>query len=538
MMRTSKVMETSNNNTNAKGSIMKKQMLKLMVIIGVAGFFAGTLNAAETIKLKTSKEISNSIFGTQTHFGQWWKYKEVMPLIEKAGLKWIRDEVYWGRVEKEKGVLKVPAKAQAWIDDANARGINVLIPLGYGNKHYPMKDFEAFRDGFCRYSAFLAKHFKGKVAVWQIFNEPTNFNTFRPAYGGSWNAKAGTETPWVRRYAELSIAAAKAIKAVDPDAIVIAGHCVFPINHHLIDILEEKGEAGLLDGLVIHPYTFKLPPEVSPYGGRVIEERDGISIADDDHTYSSIIRRLKKKMKSAGMKNTDLYATEFGYTTFHRTLSSPSKGDTVYEGFSEATQAKYLARYFMLHLANELKAALQYDFQDDGFPGSPRGIKHPEGNFGMVKHPKENYEPKPSYYAIQRLASLFCDSVKLFKKGFSVAVSPDRYLPSKNWKYIEPYMVWDGQEIQSLNRVEKYLFKNADTGEVMLVLWNAVRPSDRQDLLSDVTLETADYTGFTGVDIMTGKSFKVAASTKDGKTVLKNVVIPDYPVIIKMTPKK
>jgi len=30
----------------------------------------------------------------------------------------------------------------------------------------------------------------------------------------------------------------------------------------------------------------------------------------------------------------------------------------------------------------------------------------------------------------------------------------------------------------------------------------------------------------------------VNASVKDGKTVLKNVIIPDYPVVIRMTPKK
>jgi len=154
----------------------------------------------------------------------------------------------------------------------------------------------------------------------------------------------------------------------------------------------------------------------------------------------------------------------------------------------------------------------------------------------MVKHGSDNYELKPAYHAIQRMCSLFCDPVKLFKDGFAVTASPDRYLPSKNWKRIEPYMIWDGQEIQALNRVEKYLFKNSETGEVMLVLWHAIWPSGRKDLMSDVTLDTADYTGFSGIDIMTGKSFKVAASVKDGKTVLKDVIIPDYPVVIKMFP--
>ena len=96
----------------------------------------GCANAEEAIQLKTSKEIPASIFGTQTHFGQWWDYKEVLPLIEKAGFKWIADEIHWGSVEKEKGVLKIPAKAD-WVNDAVRRGINIQIGLVYGNKHYP-----------------------------------------------------------------------------------------------------------------------------------------------------------------------------------------------------------------------------------------------------------------------------------------------------------------------------------------------------------------------------------------------------------------
>ena len=500
---------------------------KVMVAMVIAGILTISMAAAdEAIKLKTSKEIPGSIFGTQTHFGQWWKYREVMPLVEKAGIKWIRDEIYWGAVEKKKGELKIPAIADEWVNDAVARGINVMIPLDYGNKFYPYKDFEAFKKGYANYCAFLAGHFKGKVKVWEIWNEPQNF-AIRPAYGGSWNAKEGTETPWLRNFTDLVISAAKAIRQADPEAVIITGGGCPPITYHLLDMLKAKNAVHLIDGVTLHPYPYKLPPEIQPWGGDTITERDGISVADDDHTYSSLVRRLKEKMSSVGMKTTDIYVTEFGYATYHRTH------DGIYVGFTPSAQAKYLARYFILHLVNGIKAAIQYDFQNDG-----TDIKNAEHNFGLVKAPAHDYEPKPSYYALQRIFSLLSEPVKQFKPDWLTTVTPDRYLPSKNWKYFEPYMIWDGQEIQFLNRVEKYLFKNNETGEVMLVLWNAVRASDRQDLLSDVTLETAAYTGFAGIDIMTGEGFKVNASTKDGKTVLKDVIIPGYPVVIKMGPKK
>jgi len=531
--------------------ILKKRnvVAGLLLVAALLVISTSCANAEEAIQLRTSKEIPASIFGTQTHFGQWWDYKGVLPLVENAGFKWIRDDFGWQNIEMEKGVLNLndPEAAQNllknnayfknadnYVNDANARGIDVIMVLVYGNKHYPYENFEEFKKGYANYCAFAAKHFKGKVKVWEIWNEPSVFE-IRKAYGGSWNAKEGAETPWLQKYTDLIIAAAKAIRKVDPDATIIAGSCIFPVNYHFMDLLKEKGGIELLDGLVIHPYTYKLPPEVSPYGGDVIAERDGMSVSDDN-TYSSIIRRMKEKMKEVGMRTTDIYATEFGFSTYHPTIGSAAigPGGNLFGGFSEQAQAKYLARYFILHLVNDLKVAMQYDFQNDGF----NSRKHLEHNFGLVKHPGSNYEPKPSYYALQRICSLLSEPVKQFKPDWQTTVSPDRYLLSKNWKYIEPYIMWDGQEIQSLNRVEKYLFKNSETGEVMLVLWNAVRSSDRQPLLSDVTLDTADYTGFAGIDIMTGKSFKVNSSVKDGKTIFKNVIIPDYPVVIKMSPKQ
>jgi len=137
---------------------------------------------------------------------------------------------------------------------------------------------------------------------------------------------------------------------------------------------------------------------------------------------------------------------------------------------------------------------------------------------------------------MQRICSLLDNTAEVFTPDWSVTLSQDRFAPSK-WIFVEPYLIWDGEKIDSLNRAEKYLFKNTETGEVLLVLWHAIRVTDRQDLISDVTLDTVAYTGFSGIDIMTGEGFKVNASVKDGKTVFKDVIIPDYPVIIRMTPK-
>ena len=55
----------------------------LLLVTALLVISVGCANAEEAIQLKTSKEIPASVFGTQTHFGQAWKYKEVLPLIEQ-----------------------------------------------------------------------------------------------------------------------------------------------------------------------------------------------------------------------------------------------------------------------------------------------------------------------------------------------------------------------------------------------------------------------------------------------------------------------
>lgn len=503
------------------GSVLVKQMV-------IKGAKSASVNLGEP---KKSGEISSSIFGTQTHFGQWWDYKKVIPLIEEVGFKWIKDEVYWGRVEKEKGVFAIPTNAENWINDANERGIDVALGLLYGNKNYPLTEdnFEEFKKGYANYCAFMVKTLKGKVKRWEIWNEPSNFS-IRKCFGGTWNAieeTQGEECPWLRKYAELVIVAATAIREVDPDAEIIAAPDN-PKAHYLLDIMKEQNAVHLIDGVSFHPYSYKMPPEIRPYGGKLNETRDGAVIADDDHSFSSEVRLLKEKMKAVGMNPDNLYATEFGYMSFHRTV------DSIYEGVTESAQAKYLARQMILNLVNGIKMAVQYDFQDDK---SGKSMQGQWGHCGLVRHPNHNYSPKPSFFALQRVFSLLSSPVKQ-STNTAVAVIPDRYADSKNWKRVDAYMVWDGDDLQGLNRVEKHLFTNGDN-ELILVLWNAVRESDRMALLTEnIIVGTTEYSNPLAIDILTGETYDITSEVKGNKTFLKNVVVPDYPIVIKMFKKQ
>ncbi len=56
-----------------------------------------------------SRDSLGRFFGAQTHFGQHRAgIEETLDLIKDAGIGWIRDEVYWSQVEKERGVFRFP----------------------------------------------------------------------------------------------------------------------------------------------------------------------------------------------------------------------------------------------------------------------------------------------------------------------------------------------------------------------------------------------------------------------------------------------
>jgi hypothetical protein len=61
-------------------------------------------------------------------------------------------------------------------------------------------------------------------------------------------------------------------------------------------------------------------------------------------------------------------------------------------------QAAYQVRGMLLGLHGGVKMWYIYDFVDDGT--SPTDNEH---DFGLVRHIRQNYEPKPAFYAIQRI---------------------------------------------------------------------------------------------------------------------------------------
>ena len=153
-----------------------------------------------------------------------------------AGLPFVRDEVHWQTLEPVKGQLSFPERSR-WVESATENGINCLVVLSYGNTVYdfgkpsqtdldaggawdctlPVRDGnpettadDEYFDAYIRYVDFVSKSLAGKVAAYEIWNEP-DIKYF--------NTKDATAAD----YTEMLKAAYRTIKKNDPDVTVLGG---------------------------------------------------------------------------------------------------------------------------------------------------------------------------------------------------------------------------------------------------------------------------------------------------------------------------
>src|SRR5665213_852527 len=91
---------------------------------------------AASAQTRPSEFPGDPRMGVCTHFAQGWDYEKIMPLIEKSGLGWIRDDLGWEPIESQKGVYHIPERTLAWIKAAHAHHLRVLAILNGSNKLY------------------------------------------------------------------------------------------------------------------------------------------------------------------------------------------------------------------------------------------------------------------------------------------------------------------------------------------------------------------------------------------------------------------
>jgi hypothetical protein len=247
------------------------------------------------------------------------------------------------------------APYDAAINDARKRGMTVqLTPTGNPKFTNRGRGYLGYRNPspsrYARWMGQIARHFRGRVAAYSVWNEPNLRDYLSPQI-------VGRRAVGHIIYARLVRAAYNAVKRADPGAKVLIGE-TSPSNLPL-RFIERAARAlpgGLrADGWAQHPYQFvkisPLRPQRFYTGG--ISNVGAMKVA---------MRRLARthKLRTRSGAPLPLYLTEFGY---------PRPG-AYYGYFSEALRNRYTLEAFRLAKRSGAKVLVWYQLYNN--PGRPR----------------------------------------------------------------------------------------------------------------------------------------------------------------------
>ncbi len=324
--------------------------------------------------------------GACTHTSHGRDIEKTFKAAEDTSLTWMRDELLWADVEKNKGELKLPFNA-SWVDRANEQGIKPLVILAFGNTIYaagkvsqedidqgaantcalPVRDGnpettddDEYFDAFIRYVDFVSKEMKGKVGVYEIWNEP-DIKFF--------NAKDAT----AEDYTELLKEAYKTIKKNDPDAQVAGG--VLAYSGEFLKGMFNAGAGEYMDILSMHYYLGTDAPE------------DGARERLDEK---------REILEDFGYYDMPIWVTETGWAI---------------SNVSEETQAKFIIRNAVIYedflLDNGIDGQyISYELHDSNVTNEQLGGADYESSLGLIRH---DYTLKKSAYAVNIYNKLTAD---------------------------------------------------------------------------------------------------------------------------------
>lgn len=292
-------------------------------------------------------------FGVNIHFTG---APQDLDLIHDGGLRVIRMDLSWSRIERQKGVYDFEtAGYDALTAGCLQRGLRIIYILDYSNRLYEPEQSvrtEAGRQAFAAFAEAAAQRYSGKGILWEFWNEP-NIKQF-------W-----VPQPDVENYGKLVAEAAPLVRKADPSGVLLA-----PATSGIpFDWLENCFQQGLLqwiDALSIHPYRPQ-PPET------VVKDYDRL-------------RKLIEQYAPQG-KKIPIISGEWGYSNINWDKKR----------LSDEQQARYLARMFLINLHQKVPISIWYDWKNDGADPNER-----EHHFGTVGR---DLQPKAAYLAAKSLSS-------------------------------------------------------------------------------------------------------------------------------------
>lgn len=338
--------------------------------------------------------------GVCLHITKGGSYAAIAPLLDNARLTF-RDDVMWGGIETQKGVLQYPPQYHAleqMVDDAVAHKRSPILILDFGNQFYDNGDLpksQAAIDAYARYVSFVVKYFKGRVSQFEVWNE------WNGGMGGLSGKPQTGDT-----YVPLLKAAYKAIKDANPGATVIGG-VVSWTDQSWVDAFAKAGGMDYIDAFSVHPYVINpyaiKPDYLVPKSPQEVHISQSVATATGQTSATATtpaaaafvpirgtpesamqnVDIFKGKLDSLSHgKSIPLYITEMGWPT-----------SATQNGVPESQVAAYLLRFLVMARARPWIAGVWwYDLLNDG--GNANADLD---NYGLLRNASS---PKQAYQAL------------------------------------------------------------------------------------------------------------------------------------------
>jgi hypothetical protein len=419
-------------------------------------------------------------------------HDQLWPVHYDLGLKWVRvaywDSVLnWHYVEQEKGKFVVDPLADQVMTECARNGVNVVLCLAYGNWLYTPQGKRK-----------LAKQIW--EVPWEMAPPPNtpemlegykNFVRFmvrhfreRIRHFEIWNEPcndyAWGNKPNAKEYAQLVKEVAPIIRQEAPQAKILMGGVGWRPGHDkdLKTILEE-GVGRLVDVMTIHPFY-------------------GMSQASEAYlSYPADVKVWKQLAESHGFRG-EYMATETGwYAPYPKSAVKFAAGE-----FTEMVKAKCLAKFILTSAALDLTAFWNETWQDQ-FPFWDGTLMR--NTFSA--DPVSPQQPQAAYYVLRTLATVL--------EGAKPSEIPMEFVSTEK-------------------RFDSYAFRLPDESCLVAFWLPGEGIDDFPDVRSDVIISDRNCKNATGIDVLNGTEQALRFSIEGGKTILKGMLIKDYPVVVRL----
>lgn len=306
--------------------------------------------------------------------------------VGETGAGYARLQSGWAKTEQKKGKYNF-AWLDAHVDGLIAEGLHPWMCLCYGNPLYSEHghDLNAklfpegpIMDAWVRYVKATVKRYKGKVTLWEVWNEPD----------GRQNLDS------YALYANLFVRTARAIKEVDPEAKIAAFGSCSPDREYIrqsLELIDQAGGIPLIDYITYHAY-WTVPERIIPAVRQLRADVD---------KYSTSIGLLMGEAGCAGQ-------LEYGHAMANIE-------------WDEYKQAKWDIRQAATHFG----LGIPYSF----FTMVDLNYGWMLQSFGLIRM-NGQMEPvylRPKFYAVQHATSFFTPEMKACDKVMVTLESPVVY---------------------------------------------------------------------------------------------------------------